>query len=77
MKIEPVDGTYSPQEALKLVSRLIDGKIGLPGDKIETTLGQEDIKMIERRIRSIQGEFHRVRLQLTYLGRPCSVVSSM
>ena len=77
MNIDLVNGTYSPSEAMELVSRLVEAKIGFLRDRIEATTNEEDIKMRERRIRLIQEELHRTRAILLGVSESCDVVTSI
>ena len=77
MKIELVNGTFNPNEAMELISRLVDAKISFLQDKIETSSNEEDIKMRERRIRKIQSEFHETRALLMEAQKPCGIVATV
>lgn len=77
MNIDLMNGTFSPNEAMELISRLVDAKIRFLQDRIETTASEEDIKMRETRIRRIQSEFHQAKKTLMGSDKPCEVVSTI
>lgn len=49
-----IKGTFKTQDALQIISRLVEVKIKFHEDKIGLSQSEEDIKMRERRIKELQ-----------------------
>lgn len=56
-----IQGQFSRQEALELITKLIAVKIRFHEDKIRDSLQEEDIKMRETRIKQLQKELYELR----------------
>ncbi len=54
MNFKLIDGDFTPTETLDLLTQLVQVKIKFHEDKIKTSLHEEDIKMRERKIKSLQ-----------------------
>lgn len=61
MHITLIQGTYTPTEAIDLVTGLVGEKIKFQEEKIGKSSNEEDIKMRERRIKDLQNELAQVR----------------
>ncbi len=61
MKINLIQGSYQPSEAISLITKLIEEKIKFQEDKITRSCNEEDIKMREFRIKELQNELATVR----------------
>jgi hypothetical protein len=61
MKINIIKGKFKPDEALSIITKMIDVKIKFQEEKIKTSDNEEDIKMRENRIKSLQKELYESR----------------
>ncbi len=61
IKIQLIDGTYSHQDAIDLLTQLIQVKIRFHEGKIEQTEDIEGIKMRENKIKHLQDELHQLK----------------
>jgi ribosomal protein S15P/S13E len=61
MKINIIKGKFKPEEALSIITKMIDVKIKFQEEKIKTSDNEEDIKMRENRIKSLQKELYESR----------------
>jgi len=61
MKIQLIEGSFSQQEALELLTQLVHVKIRFHEQKIEHSDLEEDIKMREKRIKQLQQDLYEVR----------------
>jgi hypothetical protein len=57
-------GSFEKEDALRLLSEMIDTKIKYHEDKIRHSDAEEDIKLRETRIKQLQKELHDARLHL-------------
>lgn len=64
IKIQLIDGTYSHQEAVDLITQLIQVKIRFHEGKIQHTEDIEGIKMRENKIKQLQDELHQLKKTL-------------
>ena len=62
MEIQLIDGNFSAQESIELLSKIIQVKIQFHEQKIHKISGEEEIKMRENRIKKLQKELAEVRL---------------
>ena len=61
MKIQLIHGQFSAQDALELISKMINAKIKFHESRITNTCGEEDIKMRERKIKHLQKDLFEAR----------------
>lgn len=61
MKLQLIDGTFSPIETLELLTQLYQVKIKFHEEKVKTTANEEDIKMRERKIKVLQNNLDEAR----------------
>ena len=61
MKIQLIQGQFSAQDALELISKMIDAKIKFHESRITNACGEEDIKMRERKIKHLQKDLFEAR----------------
>ncbi len=61
MNIQLIQGQFSPQEAIDIITKMAHVKIKFHEDKIHSHDNEEDIKMREKRIKQIQKELFEVR----------------
>ncbi len=64
MEPQLIKGHFTPQDAVDLITRIIDVKIKYHEGKITSESSEEDIKMRERRIKQLQNELFDVRQQM-------------
>ena len=65
MNIQLLQGQFSPQEAIDIITKMVQVKIKFHEDKIHSLSGEEDIKMREKRIMQLQKELFEVRHFIT------------
>jgi hypothetical protein len=61
MKIHLIQGHFTSKDALSIVTKMIDVKIKFQEEKIKSSDNEEDIKMREHRIKSLQKELYDFR----------------
>lgn len=62
MQLQLIQGSFSKEEALHILTEVIRVKIKFHEAKIEASSNEEDIKMRERRIKQLQKDFSEARL---------------
>ena len=67
MDLQLLKGTYTKQEALGLLAKLIDVKIKFQEEKIKNTDNEEDVKMRETRIKELQKNLYEARVYIERL----------
>lgn len=60
--IQLIQGSFSKEEAIHLIAKMIDVKIKYHEDKIGKSDNEEDIKMRETRIKQLQKELYEARM---------------
>lgn len=61
MELQLIKGHFAAQDAVNIISSIIDVKIKYHEGKITAESNEEDIKMRERRIKQLQKELSEVR----------------
>ena len=61
MKISLLKGSFSPKEIEKIITELIQVKIKFHEEKIQSSDGEETMKMRENRIIKLQNDLKEVR----------------
>ncbi len=61
MELQLIKGHFKAQDAVEIITRMIDVKIKYHEGKITSESTMEDIKMRERRIKQLQKELFEVR----------------
>ena len=61
MNIQLIQGQFTPQEAIDIITKMVQVKIKFNEDKITNSCHEEDIKLREKRIKSLQNELHEAR----------------
>lgn len=61
MNIQLIQGQFETQEAISIITKMIDVKIKFHEDKIHSPANEEDIKMREKRIMKLQEELYQLR----------------
>jgi uncharacterized protein (DUF342 family) len=65
MKQQLMDGRFTKQEALHILSALYGAKIGFHEEKIRTIeMNEEDIKHSEKKIKQLQQTFSELRYKI-------------
>lgn len=64
MELQLIKGSFSTEDALSLLSKIIGEKIRFHESKIEKSHSEEDIHMRERRIQELQNDLHGIRQYL-------------
>ncbi len=77
MKIQLLKGSFTPQDAEKLISDLIRVKIKYHEDKIKSDDHEETIKMRENRIIKLQNELTEVRKNISNYKDPLVIESEI
>lgn len=61
MKIQLLQGSFSPEESLRLLSQMVQLKIKYQEDKILQDAAEEDIKWRETKIKKLQHELAELK----------------
>lgn len=61
MKFQLLKGSFSKQEALNVVTQMVEIKIKFQENKIKKSDNEEDIKMRENRIKQLQKDLYEAR----------------
>lgn len=61
MNIQLIQGQFSSQEAIDIITKMVQVKIKFHEDKITGSCKEEDIEMRERRIKQLQKELFELR----------------
>ena len=64
MKLKLIDGIFSPSETLELLTRLYQVKIKFYEEKAKNNANEEDIKMREHKIKSLQKSLEETRVYI-------------
>jgi len=59
-----IQGHYSKQEAIEILTHVIHVKIKFHENKIHSTSNEEDIKMREKRIKQLQKDLYEARIKI-------------
>lgn len=77
MKIKLLNGSFTKQEVMDIITKMIDVKIKFHEEKIKQADHEEDTKMREKRIKELQKELYEARLYLEHVSGPVSVESEI
>ncbi|GHB72574.1 hypothetical protein [Persicitalea jodogahamensis] len=61
MNLQLIKGQFQPNDAVEIITRMVDVKIRYHEGKITSESAEEDIKMRERRIKQLQKELFELR----------------
>jgi len=64
MKVQLIDGQFTSQEALDILTQMIHVKIKFHEGKINNTSTEEDIKWREQKIKNLQKSLYEVRQEI-------------
>lgn len=62
--INLINGTFSREEAINLITELVEVKLRFHENRIDQHTNEEDIKQREKRIKELQNDLARLRLTL-------------
>jgi hypothetical protein len=77
MTIHLIQGSFTRKDAISIITKLIDGKIKFQEEKIKNADNEEDKKMRENRIKSLQKELYDARKVIELIGDNVSVQSEI
>lgn len=77
MNLQLIKGHYSKEEALSILTSMVDVKIRFHIDKISQSDNEEDIKMRETRIKQLQKDLHELRLGFQRSNEPVTINSQI
>lgn len=77
MELQLIKGHFTPQDAVDLITRIIDVKIKYHEGKITSESSEEDIKMREKRIKQLQKELFEVRQYISHKTGKISLDSTL
>jgi predicted RNase H-like nuclease (RuvC/YqgF family) len=61
MKIQLIQGHFNANDAINILTKMIDVKIKFQEEKINSTDNEEDLKMRESRIKQLQKDLYESR----------------
>lgn len=73
MNLQLIKGSFTPDEALALLTQLVHVKIKFHESKIESSHNEEDIKMREGRIKQLQHDFYEAKKLILSKGGSCEL----
>lgn len=73
MELQLIKGSFTPAEAVDLLTQMVHVKIKFHEDKIEKSLAEEDIKMREKRIKELQQDLNKVRQAIMSKETACGI----
>lgn len=77
MNIQLIEGQFSANESIAIISEMIQVKIRFHESKIKSTHGEEDIKMREKKIKHLQNELAKVRTYISGKENPIAITSQI
>jgi predicted RNase H-like nuclease (RuvC/YqgF family) len=77
MKIQLIQGHFTSRDVISIITKMIDVKIKFQEEKIKNADNEEDIKMRENRIKSLQKALYDSRKTIEVLGESVSVQSEI
>jgi hypothetical protein len=73
MEIQLIKGQFPCNDAMEILSQMIQVKIKYHEDKIELSSNEEDIKYRETRLKNLQAELALVRSMIAGSNEPVSI----
>lgn len=64
MKLQLIDGAFSPAETLELLTQVYQVKIKFHEEKVRKSANEEDIKMRESKIKLLQKNLEEARIYI-------------
>lgn len=77
MDIQLIKGEFNPNDALELITKMIEVKIKFHESKINTIHQEEDIKIREKKIKNLQNSLNEIRDFLNSKENTISINSSI
>lgn len=77
MKIHLIQGQFTGKDAITIITKMIDVKIKFQEEKIKNSDNEEDIKMRETRIKTLQKELYESRNLIEAHGDMVSIESEI
>lgn len=77
MDIQLIQGQFSGKDALDIITQMVQIKIKFQESKISHLSNEEDIKVREKKIQSLQNELHKVRKYLEQTGGELNIQSEI
>jgi hypothetical protein len=77
MNIKLIQGQFSAQDAIDIITQMINVKIKFHENKIENSDGEEAIKMRENRIKDLQQNLNTARDYIEKQGENISIESKL
>jgi len=77
MKIHLIKGQFSGKDAISIITKMIDVKIKFQEEKIKNSDNEEDVKMRETRIKTLQKELFESRILIEANGDSVSIESEI
>jgi hypothetical protein len=75
MKIHLIQGQFTSKDAITIITKMIDVKIKFQEEKIKNSDNEEDVKMRETRIKTLQKELYESRKLIEAHGDSVSIES--
>jgi len=77
MNLPLIQGQFSAQEAIDIITQMINVKIKFHESKINNAHNEEDIKMREQRIKQLQQHLHESRSYIANQGGMIEITSEL
>lgn len=77
MKIHLIQGQFTGKDAISIITKMIDVKIKFQEEKIKNSDNEEDVKMRETRIKTLQKELYESRKVIEANGDSVSIESEI
>ena len=77
MKVQLIQGQFSAKDAIEIITKMISVKIKFQEGKIESSHTEEDVKMREQRIKSLQRDLFEARQFIESQGKSVSLDSTI
>ncbi len=77
MNIQLIQGQFTTQDAVEIITQMINIKIKFHENKIENSSGEEAIKMREKRIKDLQQNLTAARNYIEKQGENISIESEL
>jgi hypothetical protein len=77
MNIKLIQGQFSAQDAIDIITQMINVKIKFHENKINNAFAEEDIKMREKRIKQLQQQLQESRNYIEKKGENITIESEL
>lgn len=77
MNIQLIQGQFSAKDAIDIITQMIDVKIKFQESKIDKSSSEENIKMREVRIKSLQNDLYNARKYIEQQGEKITLQSEI